>query len=203
MKKLKIIISIIVSIIVVISIVVATIIVFNTTNNYKKYLQIGDYEKAYSIAKKGNKTQVLKENTIAYVFKTQLGLQNIYLSPKIINAWCNEKKDVVICFNSENYSSKSYICYTYDESKVRKYEFLCLAIGDIRKDTISTGYENKLNNKQNSALKSSAYNIVSTILKDEYKLEDTSITNINNLFSNGNLKDIKLINSGKLDYKRH
>lgn len=162
--------------------------------NFIAYLAEGNYEKAYNVAEGNEKDAVIKENLIAYLASDiPDGLKNPE-SFVLRNAWYDETIQAAVlevsATNSYGGRVPCYYFFFYD------YEWnQGPSLSDLEDEKIYSWddyndiYEKTLNN--------SVRKIMRGIIGDSsLKLEKDSIKNINHLFEEDILDDVKLLDVG-------
>lgn len=133
-----------------------------------------------------------EEKKVAIAFNDVLGEVESIKSPKLQDAWCNEKDEVVLYIRSSSLSFNFYICAIFSED-TQKYEYYCAAFDPISEYTVLVDFSNmNISSNVAESTRKVIVNRFNRIMKDENKLEKSSINHINDLIDNGKIKDIKL-----------
>lgn len=181
-----------VAIIIIVTIIIIGSIKIIRSNNYEKYLQNGDYETAYEKCNKNKRNEIIKENAVAYAFNFLLGDEQIMASPKLISAWCDEEKNVVLYFSSTSTKNNSYVYATFNKEQ-KKYVFECVTGDPINANNIIFGSDEANNSSYFNIIADTIINYINNIKKTENKLDNGSIENINSLFEAKKLKDVIML----------
>ncbi len=163
-------------------------------------LEQGEYEKAYKKASTKEKEDIESENLIAVLCNDVIEGYKDPSSFELRDAWYDRDKKVVVLKtggkNSYGGIVFSYDYFTYSEEE-GKYEYYC-SLSDLKKEETSKydDYEETLE----KILKNAARSVVSEVInKNDCKLSNDSVKNINRLFKEDKLEEIELIkvNEGK------
>ena len=166
----------------------------------EELLAQGEYEKAYKKASTKEKEDIEAENLIAVLCNDVIEGYKDPSSFELRDAWYDKDKKVVVLKtggkNSYGGIVFSYDYFTYSEDE-GKYEYYC-SLSDLKKEETSKydDYEETLE----KILKNAARSVVSEVInKNDCKLSNDSVKNINHLFKEDKLEEIELIkvNEGK------
>ncbi len=155
----------------------------------------GNYEEAYKKADASEKEKVEFENLIAYISNQASDSMKNPSSFQLREAWYDKSNNrIVLCVNGTNSFGGIVSSYWYYNLNTEKNEYELFA-------TLSSLETEKANSWDDDSeflekfAKNAAKIIVSEIIEnDKLKLDDTSVDNINNLFKNGQLKKVQLLN---------
>lgn len=158
----------------------------------------GNYEEAYKKAKNDQKEKIYRENIIAVLANEVIDGYKDPSSFDLRDAWFNEdEKFIVIKAGGKNSYGGivfSYDYFTYSE-KNKKYEFYC-SISSLEKEEYRS-YDNSSERLEKALKNIARIKISSVIYNDKYKIEKESINNINQLFKQGLLSNVKLLEVGE------
>ena len=154
----------------------------------------GNYKQAYKIASADEKENIYAENLIAVLSAESVEFLKDPSSFVLRNAWYAESsKEVVMQVSGKNGfggTTTSYWYYTYSEED-KEYQ-LFTSVSSLKDEELSKydSSDKKLEKTLNNIARISINAIVS---KDEYELSKESIQNINDLFEEGVLDSVELI----------
>lgn len=184
--------------VVVVIAVAALVLVPKFIKSPEDYTALGDYEKAYSVAKDEAREAVAKENLIAYLAKDIPDALKDPASFSLREAWYDEEAQSVVLYvngaNSYGAAVSSYWYYTYSADN-GGYE-LYTTVSDLESeetndwDDTAEKLEKVLNNM-------ARIYIEKIVAGPEAKLEKASIKNINHLFEEGLLEEVELLSESK------
>lgn len=144
----------------------------------------GNYEEAYKKAKSEEKEEIYYENAIAYVSSKIIEAYKDPSSFELRKAWIDktEKRIVLKTAGKNSFggitTSYQYITYNKDE---KKYKLFC-SLSDL--DNEKTYSFDDASDKLEKILKNAVRKIVKEIIqKDNYKVSNKTIDNINHLMS--------------------
>ncbi len=160
----------------------------------EKFLAIGDYEKAFKVAKSDEeKDKVLLENVIASHSKEIQQKLKDPTSFKLKNVYYNGTTEIVYEVVAKNsYGTEVTNYYDYRYSTTKKYFTLFVYLPTLTDETLYTTDTN--DKKFEKAIKNAVRNTVRKMIKDEnMKQDDKLVERINKLFKENKLKDVELI----------
>ncbi len=194
-KPIKIIIVAVIALAVIVAGAVVAPKLFKSTSDY---LAMGDYEKAYSVAKGDEKEDVLVENLIAFVAKDVPDTLKDPSSFSLRDVWFDSANQRIVLYvsgaNSYGATASSYRYYTYDEDDGEYSLYASLSDLD-EEETYSWDDASEMLDKmlRNSARRT----VIEIIGNSSMKLDKVSIKNINNLFEQDILDSIELLDENK------
>lgn len=181
-------------VIVVLAIAFAILIIINISKSVDDYLVVGNYEKAFSVAKGEEKHDVLLENIIAFLAKDIPDSLKDPSSFSLRDAWYDsEKQSIVLSVNGANSygaSISNYWYYTYDEDDEEYSLFLTLSDLDEEKIYSWDDTEERLEKILENITRKEVLRIIED---DSRKVDKDIVKNINNLFDEGLLENVTLL----------
>jgi len=179
--------------------IVAVIIFFSTAKKAEDYLNKGDYEKAYDVAKgEEDKDDIVKENILAVVSADCVDSMKDPESFDLRDAWIYVSDDSVFVVlkvagnNSYGNTIINYWFYGYDEDD-EAYE-LYTTFADFDEETIYSwdDYEEE----QEKIMKNLCKDVAASIIDDGYNSEQydsEEVDRINSLFEKDILENVELL----------
>lgn len=162
---------------------------------YEDWILMGDYIKAYEKSNDTEKIDIARENMIAHICNDVIDSLKDPSSFELRDAWYNEgDKRIVLEIGAKNsYGGiiSNYWYYIANEDSNNEYE-LYTTISDFDSDKVYS-WDSSSERLEKLAKNLAKISIKSEVEKDENKLSDRSIENINYLFKNNLLKSIELI----------
>ena len=158
----------------------------------------GNYQKAYSSAKKDEKADIEAENIIAYICKDVVDSLTDPNSFNLRRAWYDTSEQRVVLLVGANNSFgnvvTNYWYYTYDDEDSEYSVYTTLS--DLSEE--KTYSWDDTSEKLEKILKNAARSIVRDIISnDSMELKDSSVDNINYLFEEDILDNVELIKDKK------
>lgn len=191
-----------ISVVAVLAVVVIAVAAFILVPKFIKspedYTAVGDYEKAYSVAKDDAREAVVKENLIAYIAKDIPDALKDPTSFSLREVWYDEGAQQIVLYvngaNSYGATVSNYWYYKYiNENK--QYE-LYTTVSDLEEE--ETNDWDDSSEVIEKILKNAARRQIEEIITNpEAKIEKASIKNINHLFEEGLLEEVELIGDSK------
>lgn len=163
--------------------------------NPQHYIEKGDYQKAYSVAKEEIKEDVLRENIVAVISADCVDSLKDSASFELRDAWIrvNDSSKVIILQVAANnsYGNKvvNYWYYSYDKEDKEYSLFTNFANFNEEKSYSWDDSSEKLEKALNNLAKITAKKVMS----DGVKIKDESIDNINKLFEKDVLENVTLL----------
>lgn len=174
-------------------VVLAIVLVPEIFKSADDYMALGNYEKAYSVAKADDKDDVFAENAVAVCSNmASEGLKDS-ASFELRDAWYQEGKIILLVAGNNSYGNKvtNYWYYTYDEDD--KDWGLYTTFTDLSEETTYSwdSDSEKMEKLLKNAVLSST--VIPMTSNKSLKLEKDSIKRINALFESDLLDDVVLI----------
>ena len=157
----------------------------------------GQYLEAYERAKEDEKSDIITENILAVLsIEISENLKNPS-SFKLTTAWFDRDNQKIVMnvsgTNSYGGVVSSYYYYMYD-SEENKYE-LYTSLSELTAEEYAK-YDSSSENLE-KILKNAAREVVKNIINNnDYKVSSKTINNINQLFKDGKLNEVTLIDGG-------
>jgi hypothetical protein len=191
-KKMIIPIAIVVGLAIVIAAIVGIVKALPTV---EKMVAVGNYEKAYDIAKDVDKDTVMQENAIAVVCALSADALKDRSSFELRDAYINDdySKIVLQVAGKNSYGGivTNYWYYTYDTDD-KEFQ-LWTTYSDLEKEEYSK-YDDT-DEFLEKMLKNMGLDNVKTVIRSGHKLSKNSVKNINNLFTEELLDSVDLIDA--------
>lgn len=163
--------------------------------NPQHYIEKGDYQTAYKVANAESKEYVLRENIIAVVSSDCVDSLKDSASFELREAYISFKdssKGIVLKVAANNsYGNQviNYWYYTYDKDDAEYSLYTSFSDFDEEK---TYSWDNS-SERIEKLLKNLAKTTAKTIISNGYKIKDESVDNINQLFENDILDDVRLL----------
>ena len=173
-------------------IILIALIVNFAFRDYHDFTKVGNYPKAYSVAKKDDKTKVYLENLI---FKLCKEVRESYKDPssfELREVYYSDLGNIVLKTGGKN--SYGGIVFGYDLYIINRENYLFEYSGSESSLEEEKTYswddaEKKLEKAASNLIKK----LISLTLKDGKKVDSEIVDNINQLFSNDTYKKVQLI----------
>ena len=161
-------------------------------------MSLGEYQKAYNEANADERKSILLENMIAYVAKDIPDSLKDPESFSLRDAWFDRNEKEMVLYvsgaNSFGATTSSYWYYIYDDDK-REYQ-LYVTLSDLEEEEEYSWDDSS--EKLEKMLKNFARDDVKEIIaNNSYKLSKDGIKNINHLFEEDILENVKLLVENK------
>ena len=197
---------------IVIAVVIIAIIgiILTTSKDYKYFLQVGDYEKAYSKAKNEEEKQiVIEQNSIDYMNRSVMKKADVLADQmRIEKGWYNKENNYFLLayrdidnnliyeyfvYNTEN-KSYNISCSALNEVTIDKIEIADKSITEKMKSSVkSNGYSSAVADLGEYTLKKMLVEALNDIMKNENVINNNSIINANHFIEVKDFQDIPLL----------
>lgn len=183
------------------AVVVVLLLIFAPMIIVSTSLSNGNYKTAYFF-KIGSKEEIVRENEVAYICEDIVNSLKDPSSFELREAWYDDEDDSYVfsigANNSYGAKIQNYWYYTYDEDDHEYQLWTTLSDFDEEK-TYSWDDSSDIIEK---VLKNAAKRVVKEIVRDDsLKLDDSICDNINQLFDEGKLKKIELLDVNKIPHE--
>lgn len=193
-KKKKPVKIIVAAVIVLAVIVAAATLLPKLFKSVDAYLAEGNYKKAYSVAKGDEKEEVRKENLIAYLSS---GIPENLKDPgsfALRDAWYDQTKQRVVLHiagaNSYGATVTSYYYFTYDDED-KEWSLYC-SLSDLDEEKIYS-WDDTSDMIEKLLYNAARKEVREIISRSSLKLDKDAVKNINHLFEEDILDDVKLL----------
>ena len=167
----------------------------NNSEAIKEKLSEGNYAGAFELANEEQKADILKENLIAYICKDIPDALKDPRSFALLDAWYDyNKSELVLNVQGANaFGGKvsSYWYYKYDNDKGKYSLYITFNTFEHEEET---GEGAAFMAAVKDGVKKAAAEIIAN---DDYKLSKKGVKNINDLFEEATLYDVKLLPENK------